>query len=414
MGIYSIISLKEEMKNMYHICLLTSGRIFEALYGESRFTLNLGKWLVKNNQNVILMGSGFTGIKTKQLSKFQSEQQTIKNKKNPRVIYPPYIIYMFSRLLFSFLWLIKILSLNKNKSIKLIHAQDTGYSGLAAVFAGKILGIPVVISSHGIRHKTLEKKYTGKLSKILLKFEHNLDIFTIKKCTSLIAINPIIKKYYEKIVSKKIEIIPIPINSQNFVFSDTNREKIRKELGVDQRAIVIGYVGRFVPDKNILALLHAFARAEKTNSLLKLVLVGSGIQESKLKEEVSNKGIQDRVIFCGVRNDVGQILSCFDIFVLPSYVEGLSTALLEAMTAGRAIICSNIPANLELVKDKHEGLLVNPNNPEELKEAIQLLSNNESLRIKLGNNAKKRASQYDEDLIFPKILEQYNSLVKSN
>jgi len=137
-------------------------------------------------------------------------------------------------------------------------------------------------------------------------------------------------------------------------------------------------------------------------------------KKSKLKEEVSNKGIEDRVIFCGVRNDVGQILSCFDIFVLPSYAEGLSTALLEAMTCGRAIICSDIFANKELVIDKQEGILVNPDNLDQLEQAIQLLSNSESLRIKLGSNAKKRAGQYDEDVIFPKIMQLYNSLVKSN
>ena len=109
------------MEKKSYICLLTSGRIFEVLYGEARFTLNLGKWFVKNNHNVILMGSGFAGVKAKHLSKFQSEQQTIKKKKKPRVIYPPYIIYMLSRLLFSILWIIKILSLNKNTPIKLIH-----------------------------------------------------------------------------------------------------------------------------------------------------------------------------------------------------------------------------------------------------------------------------------------------------
>ena len=402
------------MKTKSHICLLTSGRIFEVLFGEARFTLNLGKWLVKNTQKVILMGSGFAGIKAKYLSKLETEQFTIKKETKPRVLYPSYVIYMLSRLVFSILWIIKILSLNKNTPIKLIHAQDSGYSGLAAVIAGKILKIPVIITSHGIRHKLLEKKFNGKLLKILLKFEYNLDIFTIKNATLLIAINPAIKKYYEKIVSKKIEFIPIPIKLKNFDFSDRNREEVRKEFGIDKKTIVIGYVGRFVPEKNILTLIEAFAKVENSNSFLKMILVGSGIQEAKLRKEVSKKGIENNVIFCGVRNDVGRILSCIDIFVLPSYIEGLSTALLEAMTCARSIICSDIPANRELVIDKQEGLLVNPDSSHQIEQAIKLLSNDDALRIKLGNNARKRANQYDEDNIFPKILEQYNSLVKSN
>ena len=145
--------------------------------------------------------------------------------------------------------------------------------------------------------------------------------------------------------------------------------------------------------------------------LIKLVLVGTGVLEPQLREYANKRGIEDKVIFCGVRYDIDRVLSSFDIFVLPSYTEGLSTALLEAMASGRAIICSDIPANNVLVRHNQEALLVNPYNSEELTSAIKLLSSNDSLRLKLGYNAKIRASQYDEDIVFPKILQYYENLI---
>src|SRR2546427_7050757 len=153
-------------------CILTSGYIHETPYGEERFALSLGRWLLKQNQDVVIIGRTFTGVKVEYLSKVETDQNKKNNVKKLRVVYPPYVIYMLSRLFFSLLCFIKILFINKKSPIKLIHAQDPGYSGLAAVMAGKIVKIPVILSSHGIRHKTLEPILKGRLGRILLKVEY--------------------------------------------------------------------------------------------------------------------------------------------------------------------------------------------------------------------------------------------------
>ena len=406
-----------ELTKRLHICLLTSARIFEISYGgEGRFTVSLGNWLARQGHDVTLMGSGFASVKAKRLSNFsvKEEAKKIIKQKKIKILYPPYPVYALSRLVMSLLWVLKILSINIKSPITLIHAQDTGYAGLSAVLSGKILGIPVILSSHGIRHKSLESIIQGKFKKVLLKIEYDLDIFTIKNANRIIVVNPSIKNYLEQIIPKKIiDVLPIPIKLKNFEFSELNRDLIRKELQIeDNKTKVIGFIGRLSSEKNLLTLLISFANIAQDDPLIKLVLVGTGPLESQLREYVSKRNIEDKVIFCGVRYDIGRILSSFDIFVLPSYTEGLSTALLEAMTSGRAIICSNIAANHELVAHNQEALLVNPYNSEELKQAIQLLSNNDSLRLKLGYNAKIRASQYDEDIVFPKILQYYQTLFR--
>jgi glycosyltransferase involved in cell wall biosynthesis len=324
------------MSKVLHICLLTSGRIFEVAFGgEERFTLSLAEWLASRGRDVTLIGSGFVSIKAKRLSKFDKKdvKEELTNEQTQiRVLNPPYPIYALSRLVMTMLWIGKILTVNHELPIQVLHAQDTGYSGLAAVIAGKILRIPVIITSHGIRHKTLESTIRGLFKKVLLKAEYNLDYFTINRANRIIVVNPSIKTYFQKKTSKNIDVIPIPIKSKNFAFSVVNRASIRKELGIEDDAIVIGFVGRFSPEKNLVTLLLSFAKAAASCPLLKLVLVGTGPQEAHLKEYVSNNSIMERVLFCGIRYDVNKILSAFDIFVLPSLVEGLSTAILEAMT----------------------------------------------------------------------------------
>ena len=131
----------------------------------------------------------------------------------------------------------------------------------SAVLSGKILGIPVIVSSHGIRHKSLESIIEGRFKKVLLKIEYYIDIFTIKNANRIIAVNPSIKNYFEQIIPKKvIDVIPSPIKLKNFEFSEVNRDLIRKELQIkDNKTKVIGFVGRLSPEKNLLTLLISFA-----------------------------------------------------------------------------------------------------------------------------------------------------------
>jgi len=331
--------------------------------------------------------------------------------KTIRTLNPPYLVYALSRMVMSLLWVVKIFSINLRYPITLIHAQDTGYSGLAAVISGKILRIPVIISSHGIRHRSLENIIHGKLKKLFLRLEYTLDLFTIKNATRILVDNSAIKDYFQKITLKEnIEFIPIPIKLRNFQFSQQNRDKIREEFGIDKQSIVIGFVGRFSPEKNLNTLLISFANLVKQEPSIMLILVGTGPLYSQLETQVNSTGIKENVIFTGVRYDVANILSSLDIFVLPSYTEGLSTSLLEAMSCGCAVVCSNIPGNRELVTHDIEGLLVDPNKPDELKTAMLLLSKDDQLRSRLISKARIRTNQYDEDVIFSRILQYYEIL----
>lgn len=404
------------MNSVLHICLLTSARVFDIAYGgEGRFTTSLGKWLWSHNIEVTLLGSGFLSTKAKHFLRSSDPAYKVNpaRGKTVRTLNPPYVVYALSRMVMSLLWVLKIISINLRYPITIIHAQDTGYAGLAAVISGKILRIPVIVSSHGIRHRSLENIIHGKLKKFFLKMEYNLDLFTIKNATRILVDNSAIKDYFQKITFKEnIDFIPIPIKVENYQFSQQNRDIMREEFGIDKQSIVIGFVGRFSPEKNLNTLLISFSNLVKQDPSITLILVGTGPLYLQLEAQVNNTGIKENVIFTGVRYDIANILSSLDIFVLPSYTEGLSTSLLEAMSCGCAVICSNIPGNRELVTHDIEGLLFDPNKPDELKTSMLLLCRDDQLRSRLIAKARIRTQQFDEDVIFSRILQYYERLYK--
>lgn len=394
------------------IFLLTLSRIFETSYGEEKFTRSLGKWLALHGEFVILIGSELSKIKVVFLSKsnIADFEDSISKKvnMNVRMYSVPYMVYMIYKLFLACMTVLKLLYIfHKKKDVTLIHAQDTGYAGLAAVIVGKILKIPILLSSHSIRHHLLASNFHGGLNKALIKLEYKLDLFTIRNANRVIAVNQFMKAYYEQKTRREIDFIPIPIILKDYEFSEKGRTLVRMDLGIDDTAKVIGYVGRLSTEKNLPMLLRSFECAARMDLSLKLVLVGAGPDEASLKDYVSLRGISDKVLFCGVRNDINMILSSLDIFVLPSITEGMPNSLLEAMACGRAIIASDIPANRELLVDNQNAIFVDPARQEELYRAIVLLSNNEDMRIKLGNKARDRCRDYDQDYVFSKLLQYY-------
>jgi glycosyltransferase involved in cell wall biosynthesis len=397
-----------------HICIITSSKVFDgAIGGEGKYSLLLSKWLVDNSNNVTLIGSDIMKIKTLKIQKnYVHSAQSNNEQKKVKVSNIPYFIFMLFRIFTSLRWVIKLISINLSSPITLIHAQDTGYSALAAIMAGRILRIPVITSSHGIRHKTIEHSLKGKLKKIIYKLELKLDIFTISNSDIVITDNKSIKNYFVNLVSKEIEHIPIPISLVDYRYSESNRKSIHKELGIDENIKSIGFIGRFAPEKNIISLLTAFYNVLQNNKKIKLVLVGSGPLESDLKNFVKKKGIEDYVIFCGIRQDINRILSGLDIFILPSYTEGMSISLLEAMATGRTIICSNIPTNAEIITHNEEGIHIDPYKINSIEQAITNTLNDDKFRCKLGQNAKSKAIHFDINMVFPKIFHLYKKVLE--
>lgn len=401
-----------------HILLLSGGKVFKSAYGgEDLFTRSLGRWLANNRHEATLLGVEFAGTRARYLS-YDAVKSIVApvtdKKKKSRKFGLAYLLYSLRTVIWMF-QLLKILLINAKYPIDIIHAQDSGYTGLAAIAASKILKIPIIVTLHGIRYDQIKSNpYVNKiLKKITLKIEHRLDVLTLRNANIITLVNSTLKDYVEPIAPKNMIVtIPVAINKENFEFSTTKRDETRKELGLDNKSNVLGFVGRLSYEKNLFTLFDSFAAAVKSDSSLKLVLVGEGPLEFELKNRAGELGINDKVIFCGFRNDIGNILSSIDIFVLPSFIEGTSNALLQAMMGSRAILCSNIPGNREIVTNDYEALMINPKDRDGFTNAILQLFSDEKLKNRLGRNARNTAAQYEEDVIFPKFIRFYQDLKK--
>lgn len=148
---------------------------------------------------------------------------------------------------------------------------------------------------------------------------------------------------------KKYMIIKNGINTKDFSYSRQNREKIRDELGIKGEK-VIGHIGRFSPQKNHTFLIDIFNYINKKDPDIILLLVGDGNLRQQIQNKVNRLGLQDRVIFTGIRADVPDLYCAMDVFLFPSLYEGLGMVLVEAQAAGLPCVVSEkgIPEEVKL------------------------------------------------------------------
>jgi len=155
--------------------------------------------------------------------------------------------------------------------------------------------------------------------------------------------------------------------------------------------ILIGTVGRLQAEKDQTTLIKAFAQvyasAEKN---IKLLLIGDGPDKPQLEALVTENVLTDHVIFLGARNDIPELFSKLDIFVLPSRGEGISNTILEAMASGLPVIATRVGGNPELVEENKTGMLVPSDHPEKMANALHIYIKDMTLARKHGEAGRKR------------------------
>lgn len=143
------------------------------------------------------------------------------------------------------------------------------------------------------------------------------------------------------------EVLNNAIPAKNYAYSDGVRGKVRATYHLGESP-VLGHVGRFVQAKNHEYLIDVFAEVVKKIPA-KLLLVGDGELRGRIQEKVKNLGLEDSVIFTGVRSDVAELMQAMDVFVFPSLYEGLPLSIVEAQAAGLpCLISDGVPKECEI------------------------------------------------------------------
>lgn len=161
---------------------------------------------------------------------------------------------------------------------------------------------------------------------------------------------------------KAYQLLPNAIAAEKYIYEEEKAKKIKKELDLEKN-IVIGHIGRFNPQKNHKFLIDIFEKCFEKNQKVRLMLIGDGEGRKEIENKVKERGLQDNVIFMGVRKDVPELLQAMDVFVFPSLYEGLPVTMIEEQAAGvPAVISDRVSEECIITKDlvKVEGLEETP------------------------------------------------------
>jgi glycosyltransferase involved in cell wall biosynthesis len=287
-----------------------------------------------------------------------------------------------------------------------INAHPSFPAGFIALLPAKLLNIPLICTSHGgdiqlnkeVGYGMKLNKFTAFLLKITLK---GTNIHTV-----------VSKSMIKAAVDSGSEIPKIYTIENGINLQETGKTEvdILKKYKIEKNEFIILFLGRLIPVKRPEDLIKAFSLIYNKIPKSRLIIAGSGNEESKLRKLISDLNISNRVILTGfVSPKTGKwdLLERCDISVSPSLVEGLPIATLEAFSYGKPVIATNIKAFTEIIKNMETGILVKPKSPEELSKAILELAKNKEKRLIIGKRAKK---EFNVRFNIQKTAEEYLKL----
>lgn len=224
---------------------------------------------------------------------------------------------------------------------------------------------------------------------------------------TLITIN---KEDYERAKSKfnanRVEYIPgVGIDLEKFNTVEIDIDLKRSELGLAKDTFVVLSVGELNKNKNHEVVIRALGKID--NSKIHYIICGQGTLYGYLKNLSKELGLEGQVHLLGFRKDIPEICKVSDVFAFPSYREGLSVALMEAMANGLSVVCSNIRGNSDLIEDGKGGYLVEPEDIEGFAKYIKNLIEDSRLRSEQGEFNHKKIEKYSIDNVLKEMEEIY-------
>lgn len=211
-------------------------------------------------------------------------------------------------------------------------------------------------------------------------------------------------------VRKKAYYVPgVGVDVDNILSLNIDKKKKKEELGIPVESFVITSVGECIKRKNHESSIRAFAKVYTPDMFY--IVVGDGELYPFLKKLVKDLGIEKNVLLPGYRKDANEILKASDLYVFPSYQEGLSVALMQAMAAGLPVVASKIRGNTDCIIDGKGGITVAPTDIDGMSKAISLLRSDDCLRTKFGRYNIKKVNEFNKQKVLDRNAEIFSTLL---
>ena len=293
---------------------------------------------------------------------------------------------------------------------------------LACKRARKLYGTKVIYAAHGFHF------FKGAPLKNWAIF-YNVEKYCAKFTDLLITINKEDYEVAETFKAKQVMYVPgAGVDTHKFVASQGARQKVRKELGIDDETIVLLSVGELIPRKNHTEVIRALKMMKDNGTLLspgsdervqpkykiKYLIAGRGKYQAHIEDAIRENGLEKYVQLLGFRRDVADVFAASDIYIFPSHQEGLPVALMEAMSVGMPVCCSKIRGNTDLIEDGVGGYLFNSRNAASLVFALsKALADNSVHRVEMGEKNKETMKSFDKEKVNEIMRGIYDNLTRS-
>ena len=284
----------------------------------------------------------------------------------------------------------------KNNDINIIHSH--GYKSNFYALLIKCFGRNIAL---------LSTNHLWKDISIKEKIYKYIDICVLHSFREIVGVSEEIYDQMKAVGLKKLVVIDngIDVEHSDFINSTSNA---RTELGLSLTDVIVGCVGSLTKEKGQINLIKAtLLFNEKNGEKFKVVFVGEGPERESLNDFVMQHNLSEQVLFTGYRNDVRKLFAAFNVFVLPSYAEGLPMVMLEAMAASLPVIVTDVGGISNVVVSGSNGILIRAGEPEGIVKKLELILEDTKLAQNLGKQAR---TTIEKDYSSRKMAERYQAI----
>jgi glycosyltransferase involved in cell wall biosynthesis len=292
---------------------------------------------------------------------------------------------------FNPLGVLRLATMFRQRKFTILHSH--GYkSDIMGLIAGRLAGIKIVSTTHG---------WSKEKDKKLLLYER-VDTACLKLFD---CVCPLSASLYAGLRDGGVETSKMKLIANGVDIGEIDEVRVVAKVNGKRR---IGYIGQFIERKNLEDLIEAFFRLQRSDC--ELFLIGDGPCREEILRRIEARSGQSSVYCPGYTARRLEDLKSFDVFVLPSLLEGIPRCIMEAQAAGVPIVAADIDGVRDLVKSDQTGLLVPPGNPTALAEAINRILNSPALAAKLSAAGRKLV---EECFSASKMAAEYENLYLS-
>ncbi len=304
--------------------------------------------------------------------------------------------------------------MNENR-YELVHVH-TPVGGILGRMAAKITNTKnVVYTAHGLHF------YKGAPKKNWLIY-YPIEKIMARYTDAIITINEedyqlVKNKFKTRIRGNVFKINGVGIDLNKYNTSDTKNIAFKRNLGLDENDFVLSIIGELNDNKNQIQLIKSVQYLKKHCDCnnIKCLVIGDGENKDKLNKYIEDNNLRDVIYILGFRNDIPNLINITDVLVSMSKREGLPKNIMEGMVSGKAIICTNIRGNRDLIKNKINGFLVDVDDIENTKKAIVKLICNKNLLDIYGLKNKEMITDFEINYVLSQVEhEVYDKLNKEN